>query len=258
MKLESWIRANKNFIDWKYFASQWDAMQQRHNPFRKDQIETIAALAGILGVESKTILDLGCGPGTLGKRILEHRPDTRYYGMDADPLVLNAAQRLLPNTCHYQIMDIRTKGWASRYTNTFDCVVSLTALHWLSKVHLKEAFVAIYTALKPNGWIIVGDPFLPENEHEKRMLAAFQEERMALEKGPTWEEYWEELFRMYPIREIYQKYYCDSACDKLYEGSDDGYPVSFYLDSLGESGFKEASVFWKVGLRVVYGGMKVA
>ncbi len=256
MKLETWIQQNLNFIDWQYFTSPWDEMQQRHNPFRRDQIDTIIQIACALGTQSESILDLGCGPGTLGKRMLELKTDIRYCGMDADPLVLNAAQKLLPNTCHYQKADFRTTGWSIGYKNTFDCVVSLTALHWLSKAHLKGVYAAVYTALKPNGWIVVGDPFLPENENEKKLLTAFQESRMALEKGPTWEEYWEELFRRYPIKDLYQEYFRNASTDKLYEGSDEGYTTSYYLDSLRESGFKEASVLWKVGLRVVYGGMK--
>lgn len=34
MHLEAWLEQNGHRIDWSYFASPWDEMQLRYNPYR--------------------------------------------------------------------------------------------------------------------------------------------------------------------------------------------------------------------------------
>ena len=38
--------------------------------------------------------------------------------------------------------------------------------------------------------------------------------------------------------------------------AEDGYPLSFELKALREAGFGKPVIFWKKGLRAVFGGMK--
>src|SRR5271157_1179371 len=82
MKFDRWPKENKMLVDWNLFSAPWDAMQLKHNPFRQEQIEAILTSSGILEKESPIVLDLGCGPGILGRQFIHQKPLTRYFGAD--------------------------------------------------------------------------------------------------------------------------------------------------------------------------------
>ena len=259
MEFLEWLRENDHCIDWQMFVGPWDAMQCRHNPFRNDQIDTILHASAILETDKPSILDLGCGPGGLGSRIFQQIPEAQYYGVDGDPLMLSAMQHLLPGSnAHPLQFDLRTVGWELHYRGQFDAVISLTALHWLSKDHLKQLYKAMHTVLKPGGRLVVGDPYLPVEPSDKARLKAFQDVRVAKEKGSTWDEFWTTFFSKYPVKEIYTQYHVALGYQEPFEGSDDGYPAEFYNGSLAEAGFEPVSIYWMSGLRIVYGGTKRA
>jgi SAM-dependent methyltransferase len=252
-----WLQENKSRIDWQIFAEPWDAMQRKHNPFPDDQVDTILRASSVLDLPTPQILDLGCGPGILGKHLIRIRPQTQYFGADGDPLMLAALQSLLPDAnVHPLHIDLRKPSWMLQYQGKFDSVVSLTALHWLSKDHLKQLFKAIHEVLKPGGRLVIGDPYLPNNESDRFRLKAFQDERISVEKGSTWNEFWDSFFEMYPVRDAYTNYHISLGYQEPFEGSDEGYPLSFYEGSLAEAGFHPVTIFWMSGLRVVYGGTK--
>jgi SAM-dependent methyltransferase len=257
MKFDRWLKENETFVDWNLFSSPWDAMQLKHNPFRQEQIEAILSSAGILEKESPIVLDLGCGPGILGKHLIQQRPLVRYFGVDGDPLMLAAMQRLLQGKHVRPLqLDLRKRDWSRAYKEHFDSVISLTALHWLSQEHQKETCLAAFDVLKPGGTFIVGDPYQPEDAEERKKLEALHDERASKLKGQTWEEFWQSFFVKYPIKQMYTEYHMDKGYQIPFEGSDDGYPLSFHLKTLRDVGFSTASVFWKSDLRAVYGGKK--
>ena len=257
MELLGWLRENDSRIDWRMFAEPWDAMQRKHNPFRDDQIDMILLASTVPDLRTPSILDLGCGPGVLGSRILRLLPEAQYYGVDGDPLMLSAMKHLLPGSnVHPLHGDLRTFGWELPYGCQFDAVISLTALHWLSEDHLRQLYKAMYAVLKPGGRLVVGDPYLPIDPSDQAILKAFQDERIALEKGFTWNEFWTAFFDSYSIREVYTQYHIALGYQEPFEGSDDGYSPVFYRDSLAEAGFQPVSTYWMSGLRIVYGGTK--
>lgn len=257
MDLQSWLRQNDDVVDWTYFSSLWDEMQLRHNPFRDTQADTLLYSAGIMEKDTPHVLDLGCGPGGLARRITKLKPNAMYCGIDTDPVVLAAARKLLSSVQdRFILADLRDPEWGVDAQRPFDSIISLTALHYLSKPHLKGVYARAYSLLREGGWMVVGDPYLPEEDIELRRLSSFQDALIAREKGPTWDEYWEKLFQRYPIEDAYKEYHRKGSNQKLFEGSDDGYPISFYSHSMREAGFSKVSVFLKIGLRVVYGGMK--
>jgi SAM-dependent methyltransferase len=257
MELLTWLQENDSRVDWQIFAGPWAAMQRKHNPFRDDQINSILDASAVLDVPRPNILDLGCGPGILGSRILGLKPDAQYYGVDGDPLMLSAMQHLLPaRNVHPVLVDIRTVSWELQYREQFDAAISLTALHWLSRDHLKQLYKAVYAVLKPGCRLVVGDPYLPTESSDKAKRKTVQDEKSVIEKGSTWNEFWTAFFDRYPIKELYTQYHVSLGYQEPFEGSDDGYPATFYKESLAEAGFEPVSIYWMSGLRIVYGGTK--
>jgi hypothetical protein len=75
-------------------------------------------------------------------------------------------------------------------------------------------------------------------------------------KGQTWLEFWQRIFSRYPSKEMYDEYHRMSGYQEPFEGSEQGYALSFHLDTLEDAGFRETAVYWSSGLRAVYGGRK--
>jgi SAM-dependent methyltransferase len=232
-------------------------MQLKHNPFRQEQIEAILRSSRVLEKQSPIVLDLGCGPGILGRLLTQQRPLAQYIGADGDPLMLAAARHLLEgrNVRGLQL-DLRNSEWSHSFKGQFDSVISLTALHWLSQQHQKEVYQAAFHVLKPGGTFVVGDPYQPKDPGERKNLEAIHGERATAEKGQSWEEFWESFFKRYPIEQMYAEYHKESGYQIPFEGSDDGYPLSAHLATLREIGFSAVSVYWKADLRAVYGGTR--
>jgi SAM-dependent methyltransferase len=258
INLNEWIEANDSDVDWSLFGEPWDLMQLRHNPFRNEQIQSLLSASGVLQMEQPAVLDLGCGPGILGKLILKQRPATHYVGADSDPLMLAAMRHLLSGSnAQAMLVDLRETDWP-RGLGPFDSVVSLTALHWLSQAHQKDLYSDVFGILKEGASFVVGDPYLPEDPHERELLAQLQEQRIQKEHGQTWKEFWDAFFSKYPIRQVRADYQESKGCSGPFEGTDDGYTLAFQMKVLQEAGFINPTVFWKNGLRAVYGGMKPA
>lgn len=258
MNLNEWLEANDSHVDWSVFEEPWDLMQLRHNPFRNEQIQSLVSASGVLQMKQAAVLDLGCGPGILGRLILKQRPTTHYVGADSDPLML-AAMRHLVCGANVQalLIDLRKADW-TRGLGPFNSVVSLTALHWLSQAHQRDLYSDVFGILKDGGSFVVGDPYRPEDPNERESLRQLQERRIQKEHGQTWDEYWNTFYSNYAIREVRANYHESKGDSGPFEGTDDGYTLAFQMSALQQAGFINPTVFWKDGLRVVYGGRKPA
>jgi SAM-dependent methyltransferase len=257
LTLDSWLSENDARVDWSLFSLPWDSMQLRHNPFREEQIEAILRSARVFEKESPIVLDLGCGPGVLGRLLMREKPMAQYYGLDGDPLMLAAMQHLVQGEhVHALREDLRETEWSRPLLGRFDSVISLTALHWLSVEHQRQIYLAAFEVLKPGGTFIVGDPYQPEDIEEWKKLETLHEERASRQNGQTWGEFWESFFNRYSIKQLYTEYHIQEGYQIPFEGSDDGYPLSSHLKALREIGFSSVSVFWTADLRAVYGGTK--
>jgi len=100
------------------------------------------------------LLDIGCGPGRMTRRIAERRPETRVVGLDASPDMIRQANRgpALPN------LEFRQGSPASAgYSEEFDLALSVLSFHhWEEPV---EELSAVHRALRPGGslWIYEQD-----------------------------------------------------------------------------------------------------
>lgn len=258
MRIVEWIRENKDKVGWNGLFLRWERMQTVHNPYRNEQMATIYHVSGVDSIPKAQVLDLGCGPGSLAKYFLKRKEDVEFSAVDIDPFLLAIFENTLVSNSSVTILrkDIRDDSWFKEYPDSFDAVISLTSLHWLSQKNQKTLYRRVYSVLKNGGVFANGDPYLPTNEIVRSRLAALQKEEAKGVMGETWDEYWESIYSEHDIKDL-----LDEAKQILFhwedfEGSDDGYTTDFYLESLRETDFKKVDVYWKGGLRIVYGGVK--
>jgi len=94
---------------------------------------------------SESILDFGCGDGTLTEELAQLVPNGRVVGIDASEGMIHVAQQLQGENLTFRQLDINRVD----FEGEFDVVFSNATLHWI-KDH-RKLLVNIYRSLRPNG-----------------------------------------------------------------------------------------------------------
>ena len=153
--------------DW---IERWDRQQEESLPDREDRFTAlIDAVEEGTGRPDPLVLDIGCGPGSIGVRLVERLPRATVIGIDADPVSLTlgrAAYQDVPGL-RFVEEDLRVPGWSARLGldqmdpagRPADAAVSTTALHWLPEQYLRAVYAELATVLRPGGLLLDGDHF---------------------------------------------------------------------------------------------------
>lgn len=105
----------------------------------------------------ESVLDIGCGTGTLLMTIADRAPAAKLTGLDADPNILAIADRKL------RVKRIDSELVEGRSTDTpfadatFDHVVSTLFFHHLAPADRQATISEIHRVLRPGGSVHVAD-----------------------------------------------------------------------------------------------------
>ncbi|MEG6615993.1 class I SAM-dependent methyltransferase [Peptococcaceae bacterium 1198_IL3148] len=107
--------------------------------------------------DTDTILDFGCGTGTLTIMTKKEVPQAITYGVDIDPKILEIAQNKVKNS-DYEIFLNTYDGITLPYNNEmFDKVLSSLVFHHLTRSQKVKALEEIYRILKVGGELHIAD-----------------------------------------------------------------------------------------------------
>jgi SAM-dependent methyltransferase len=96
------------------------------------------------------ILDLGCGTGQLSRALAGAAREV--VGLDVSPRMIEVATQ--SSAAHSNLRYVNAEFMAWQHAETFDCVVSVAALHHLP---VSPALGKIVTVLRPGGRLLVVD-----------------------------------------------------------------------------------------------------
>lgn len=243
-------------FDWQSWIDRWDRMQARYLVKRQERFDTIVQLIHEMKITVTTVVDLGCGTGSLTVRILEAFPEAQVIGIDLDPTLLPLA-RLRTAHCGERVQllqrDLRDPAWIDDLLAPVDAVVSATALHWLNDRQLKQVYTHIAGILRPGGIFLnadhVGSDFPPLQQFWER----HREDMRTIQRDPAAEE-WETFINAYlselgpEAREMRQQ------ALGTWEGIEDGLPLAWHFDQLRSAGFRHVECFWRCDCDAIYGG----
>ncbi|TFV48551.1 trans-aconitate 2-methyltransferase [Blastococcus sp. TF02A-35] len=122
--------------------------------FAGERARPFVELVARVGAEApRTVVDLGCGEGSLTASLAQRWPGAQVTGIDSSPEMLAAAAAsAVPGRVAFEAGDVA--DWAPR--EPVDVVVSNAVLHWVPG-H-PELMARWARALPPGGWLAVQVP----------------------------------------------------------------------------------------------------
>jgi trans-aconitate 2-methyltransferase len=126
---------------------RWEPAQYlRYSDERARPFQDLVARVG--AERPRLVADLGCGPGTMTRGLVDRWPEAYVVGVDSSPEMIAEAQRLqLPGRLEFTCADLRT--WQA--PQPVDLLLSNATLQWVPD-HI-DLLPALVEMLEYDGWL---------------------------------------------------------------------------------------------------------
>jgi SAM-dependent methyltransferase len=256
MQNTSSIQLPQSF-NWKFWVNRWERMQERYLVKRNQRFGIIVQLIEETQTDLSSLVDLGCGSGSLTVRLLEAFPDVQVIGIDVDPSLLPLAQlrtARFGDRVRFIQKDLRDQAWTDVLSDPVDGVVSSTALHWLTEKQLKRVYKQIASILR-HGGIFLNADHVGSNFGPLQQFWEWHREEMRKQQRDPRADDWNTFMNAYlnelgvNAREIRQQVLGE------WEGTEEGFPLAWHFDHLRKAGFAHVECFWRCDCDAIYGGI---
>ncbi|MGM0508647.1 MAG: class I SAM-dependent methyltransferase, partial [Fusobacteriota bacterium] len=212
-------------------AKEFDEIIQRLIPYYDEMIEALVSAIPFEKDRPIEVIDLGCGTGTILKRVKEEFPNAKLSAVDISENMIEMTRGKLDkyNDVNYQVGDFYDMAFSKKY----DVVLSSLALHHLITDEDKKRFYEkIFKTLNNGGVFYNADVVLGSNQDIQDLYMK------------KWIEY---MKKSCSIDEIEGKWL------KKYKKEDRPAKLMSHLKWLDETGFEDVDVIWKYYNYSVYG-----
>ena len=230
---------------------RWDAQQERYIADRELRFTVIGdVLADTLSQHSSpTVLDLGCGPGSLAARLSDRLPTAHLVGIDTDPLLLAFARATAPSAVRFVEARLGVPGWTDslEITGKVQAAVSTTALHWLSEEGLGRLYRDLAELIEPGGVLVNGDHFVddqPRLRELQKVVRLDRERRQGVTENEDWQQWWAAVEAEETFADLLAQRR-ERAVPSDHHGV--GARLEVHLKSLRKAGFREVGTVWQSG-----------
>jgi SAM-dependent methyltransferase len=231
------------------WQDSWDRQQDGYLESREERFTAMLdVVEAVTDGNPTTILDLAGGTGSISRRALRRFPNARTVLVDVDPVVLAIATASLDERTTIVAADLRDPHWTEALPmQSFDAVLTATALHWIDGARLAQLYAEIRDLLPPGGVLVNADhmaddglPVLTAKLEQRR--AQRYEARWKAGSAVSWDAWWDSvesdptLGHLMPARRL------------VFDGRHAAEfmpPVSWHLYALRTVGFTEVGITWR-------------
>ena len=142
----------------KEYSEDWVSKDDRRAAEREAQFSAALRWFKVLLQGPTRVCDVGCGPGTLGQRLLGEFPELSMICSDGSPDMLNLARERLKDygeRASYIQADFGRDGWTADLPSDLNGVISARAIHNLRKLKpIGRVYKDIFDILRPGGFFM--------------------------------------------------------------------------------------------------------
>jgi len=244
-------------VDWKAWQARWDAQQETYMPDREERLERMLDVVEATGPTNPRILDLAGGTGSISLRALTRFPEATTVIVDVDPALLAIAAGSFAGDGRVRVgrADLATPSWLEQLgepPESFDAVLTATALHWLTPHRVTEVYAESARLLRGGG-VFANADHMPDAGLGSLSdeLAARREGRRAkamAESGALdWGGWWDVLAsepEMAALVAERDRHFGERDGSSHTHSSG---PSSWHVEALRAAGFAEVGTLWQRG-----------
>ncbi|MBT2391323.1 class I SAM-dependent methyltransferase [Streptomyces sp. ISL-1] len=217
-------------------------MPDREERFRV-MLDMVEALVG----PEPRVLDLACGTGSITDRLFRRFPKSTSTGVDLDPALLTIARGDFDGDerVTFVTADLKDPGWVAKLPyDSYDAVLTATALHWLHTEPLTALYGQIAGVVREGGVFMNADHMIdsatPRINAAERAQRHAQMDRAKAAGALDWADWWALAANDPVLAEPTAKRY------EIYgEHADGEMPsVHWHAQTLRTAGFGEARAVW--------------
>ncbi|GGV75682.1 MULTISPECIES: class I SAM-dependent methyltransferase [Streptomyces] len=184
--------------DWQAWQRSWDRQQEWYMPDREERFRIMLDMVEALVGTAPRVLDLACGTGSITARLLDRFPRATSTGVDLDPALLTIARGTFEGDARVTFVtaDLTDPDWPAQLPyDSYDAVLTATALHWLHRDPLAALYGQIADLVREGGVFLNADHMTDEttpriNEAERALRHA-RRERARQEGALDWADWWQ-------------------------------------------------------------------
>jgi trans-aconitate methyltransferase len=113
--------------------------------------KAIESFCSTVSVAAPKILELGCGPGNVTRRIKSHLPEAQITAIDMAENMISLARKNVPDV-DFKVMDVRHIDLLQR---SFDAIIAAFVLPFLSYDDCSDLLAKVSGLLAPDGKLYV-------------------------------------------------------------------------------------------------------
>ena len=136
------------------WQTSWDRLEERYVPDRELRLpRSLDITEAVVGV-APTVVDLGCGTGTITRRLLRRFPEATSIAVDIDPVLLTIASATFHDDARVRVeaADLRDPDWVGVLRGSrVDAALTATALHWLPEGVVRRLYRDLSGVVREGG-----------------------------------------------------------------------------------------------------------
>ncbi|MFD5507277.1 class I SAM-dependent methyltransferase [Streptomyces sp. NPDC127051] len=234
--------------DWQAWQESWDRQQEWYMPDREERFRVMLDMVEALVGPTPRVLDLACGTGSITDRVFRRFPQSTSTGVDLDPALLTIARGHFDGDSRVTFVtaDLKDPDWTSALPyDTYDAVLTATALHWLHSPQLALLYGQLAPLLREGGVFMNAD-HMPDAATPRLNAAERAHRHAAMDRARAagaldWADWWALAAADPVLAEPTKRRY------EIYgEHADGDTPDdAWHLRTLREAGFAEARTVWR-------------